>query len=99
MIRSLPLAILATCALAAAPIAAKDAGPHYHAELTQPAESGHVIAGGVLWMCEGTQCFAGKGTGRPVVMCKRLADAASPVTSFSFGGEALGAEDLAQCNR
>jgi hypothetical protein len=99
MIRSLPLAVLATCALAAAPIAAKDAGPYYHAELTQPAENGRVIAGGVLWMCEGTQCFAGKGTGRPVVMCKRLAEAASPVASFSFGGEALGADDLAQCNR
>src|SRR6478735_6761694 len=99
MTRSLPLALICTAALAAAPLAAKDSGPYYHAELAQPATSGRVIAGGVLWMCEGTQCFAGKGTSRPVVMCKRLAEAASPVASFSFGGEALDADDLAQCNR
>lgn len=103
MIRFLPLAVLAPAvfgaAIAAAPLAAKDAGPYYHAELTQPAAGGRVIAGGVLWMCEGTQCFAGKGTARPVVMCKRLAEAASPVASFSFGGEALDADDLALCNR
>jgi len=99
MTRFLPLAVLATLALVTAPIAAKDAGPYYHAELAQPAAGDRVIAGGVLWMCEGTQCFAGKGTSRPVVMCKRLAEAASPVASFSFGGEALDADDLAQCNR
>jgi hypothetical protein len=98
MIRSLPLAVLATCALAAAPIAAKDAGPYYHAERTQPAENGRVIAGGVLWMCEGTQCFAGKGTSRPAVMCKRLAEKTSTVMSFTYGGEALAADDLARCN-
>ena len=58
-----------------------------------------VDQGGVLWMCEGADCFAAKGTARPAVMCKRLAEAASPVTSFTFGGEALDADDLAACNR
>ena len=65
------------------------------------AESGDVSIDqrGVLWMCEGADCFAAKGTARPAVMCKRLAEAASPVTSFTFGGEALDADDLAACNR
>ena len=49
-------------------------------------------------MCDGTACVAGRGTGRPVVMCKRLAEAASPVTRFSFGGADLTADDLARCN-
>lgn len=97
MLRPLVSALLIS-ALAAAPLAARDSGPYYRAELAQPASSSRVIAGGVLWMCEGTQCFAAKGTSRPVVMCKRLAAATSAVTRFSYGGESLGADDLARCN-
>jgi hypothetical protein len=94
-----PLAVAVTlAALAAAPSTAKDTEPYYRAELSQPLTGNHVIAGGVLWMCDGTACVAGKGTGRPVVMCKRLAEAASPVTRFSFGGADLAAADLARCN-
>ncbi|MGZ3233936.1 MAG: CC_3452 family protein [Croceibacterium sp.] len=97
MLRPLTSALfLAT--LAAAPVAARDSGPYYRAELAQPAATSQVIAGGVLWMCEGTQCFAGKGTSRPAVICKRLAEGTSAVVSFSYGGEALKADDLARCN-
>lgn len=85
-------------ALAAAPVTARDGEPYYRAELAQSPASNHLIAGGVLWMCDGTACVAGKGTGRPVVMCKRLAEAASPVTRFSFGGADLTADDLMRCN-
>jgi hypothetical protein len=96
MLRPLTSALfLAT--LAAAPLAAKDEGPYYRAELAQPADK-EVIAGGVLWLCEGTQCFAGKGTSRPVVMCKRLAEETSTVMSFSYGDDALAADDLERCN-
>jgi hypothetical protein len=97
MLRPLASA-LTLAALAAAPVAARDDVPYYHAELAQVPPKNQVIAGGVLWMCEGTQCFAGKGTGRPVVMCKRLAQAASEVVRFSYAGEDLGADDLKQCN-
>jgi hypothetical protein len=96
MLRPFPVVLLA--ALAAAPAAASDDGPYYRAELAQPAVKSHVIAGGVLWMCEGTACFAGKGTARPEVMCKRLAQETSPVVRFSFAGTELGADDLALCN-
>jgi hypothetical protein len=88
---------LLSALLVTAPLAAKDDGPYYRAELAQAAGK-QVIAGGVLWMCEGTQCFAAKGTSRPVVMCKRLAAATSAVTRFSYGGESLGPDDLARCN-
>ena len=97
MLRLLTSALL-LAALAAAPLAAKDAGPYYRAELAQPATDTKVIAGGVLWMCEGTQCFAGKGTGRPEVMCKRLAKETSAVGRFSYAGEELAPDDLARCN-
>lgn len=96
MIRSLP-ALLVIVLAVTTPASAKDSGPYYRAELAQSAGK-QVIAGGVLWMCEGTTCFAGKGTGRPEVMCKRLAAAASPVVSFSFGDALLDAEGLARCN-
>lgn len=96
MIRVLPALLMA--ALAAAPVAAKDSGPYYRAELAQPAAKSQVIAGGVLWMCEGTACFAGKGTGRPEVMCKRLAKETATVVRFSYAGEELAADDLARCN-
>ncbi len=49
MLRPLTSALF-FAALAAAPLAAKDEGPYYRAELAQPATK-HVIAGGVLWMC------------------------------------------------
>ena len=93
------LPALCAAAVIATPLAASEGGPYYRAELSQPAAKGHVIAGNVLWMCEGNACFAGKGTGRPVVMCKRLAEETSAVVSFSYAGAALGADDLAQCNR
>ena len=88
MLRPLTSALF-LAVLATAPVTAKDSGPYYHAELSQPAADAKVIAGGVLWMCEGTQCFAGKGTGRPEVMCKRLAKETSTVVRFSFAGEEL----------
>jgi hypothetical protein len=91
------ISALCFAALVAAPVAAKDQGPYYRAELAQPAGK-QVIAGGVLWLCEGTQCFAGKGTGRPEVMCKRLAKETSTVVRFSYAGEELAPEDLARCN-
>ena len=92
---SLALAIAATAAL---PAAAADLGPYYQAELASPAPNAKVIAGGVLWFCDGTHCSAGKGTGRPAVMCKRLAEQTSAVVSFSAGGEALDSDELKRCN-
>ena len=97
MLRRLTSAMF-LAALAAAPLAAKDAGPYYRAELAQPAADSQVIAGGVLWMCEGTQCSARKGTRRPEVMCKQLVKETSAVVRFCYAGEELAPEDLARCN-
>ena len=98
MIRVLPALMVAALAAAPALAIGKDSGPYYRAELAQPAPKSQVIAGGVLWMCEGTACFAVKGTGRPEVMCKRLARETATVVRFNYAGEELAAEDLARCN-
>ena len=90
--------VLFLAVIAAAPLSARDSDPYYRAELARPVANTQVIAGGVLWMCEGTACIAGKGTGRPEVMCKRLAKETSPVVRFSYAAAELGADDLARCN-
>ena len=90
-------ALIVSALVASAPLAAKDNVPYYRAELSAPTAK-QIIAGGVLWMCEGTLCFAGRGTARPEVVCKRLAQASSPVVTFSYGTTALGASELARCN-
>jgi hypothetical protein len=97
MIRSLPALLILACAIDA-PAAAREDSPYYRAELAQPAADRQVIAGGMLWLCDGTQCVAAKGTSRPAVMCKRLAEATSAVVRFSYGDEELDADGLARCN-
>ena len=97
MLRALPLALM-LAGLAAAPSLASDSGHYYRAELSQAAPASQVIAGSVLWLCNGTECVADKGTSRPVVICKRLAEATSAVMRFSYAGEDLAADDLARCN-
>ena len=51
MLRRLTSAMF-LAALAAAPLAAKDAGPYYRAELAQPAADSQVIAGGELFFTD-----------------------------------------------
>lgn len=77
---------------------ARDNGPYYRAELTQPATERTVIAGGVAWTCEGTTCVAGKGTSRPLRVCRELQRDVGEVASFTAKGEALEADKLARCN-
>lgn len=84
--------------VAPAPASAKDNGPFYRAELSQPAAERTVIAGGIAWTCEGTTCVAGKGTSRPVRVCRELNRDLGEVTAFSAKGEALEAAELAKCN-
>ena len=80
------------------PAVAKGNAPFYTAELAQPAAERTVIAGGVAWTCEGTTCVAGKGTSRPLRICRELNRGAGEVTSFTAKGEALEASELAKCN-
>ncbi|TCJ39748.1 hypothetical protein [Parafrankia sp. BMG5.11] len=71
---------------------------YYRAELAAPAAKASAISGGVAWKCAETECAAGKGTSRPAIVCARLVKAVGPVNTFTAGGKALDAEDLARCN-
>ncbi len=67
-------------------------------ELTATATENRTVAGGVAWSCQGTTCVAGKGTSRPLRMCRELQRSLGDVAAFTADGEALEAADLARCN-
>ncbi len=90
---ALALAAAASPATAQAPSKA-----YYRAELAQPAQQSRVIAGDLVWACNGTSCVAGKGTSRPLRICREVNRKVGQVTGFTAKGEALPAEDLAKCN-
>ena len=73
-------------------------GPYYRADLASPASDARFVARDVVWACKGASCIAGQGTSRPLIMCSALAKAAGPVASFTAGGKALDADELARCN-
>ena len=73
-------------------------GSYYRAELANPASEARFVARDVVWACKGASCIAGQGTSRPLIMCSALAKAAGPVASFTAGGKALDADELARCN-
>ena len=74
-------------------------GAYYRAELTAPATTtGATLAGGLVWNCADTACAAPKGTSRPAIVCARLVKEVGEVSTFTAGGKALEAEDLARCN-
>src|SRR5690348_1937856 len=101
-----PLAIVAALAwttlsivTAVSPSAAQAAeGAYYRAQLSAPAASTNAVAGGLVWKCAETNCAAPKGTSRPAIVCARLAKEVGEVATFTAGGKALEAEDLARCN-
>ncbi|MGN7929584.1 CC_3452 family protein [Sphingopyxis sp. 22461] len=84
--------------LAFASAATAAGGTYYHAELASPATQTRFVARDVVWACKDASCIAGQGTSRPLIMCSALAKAVGPVTSFTAGGKALDADDLARCN-
>ena len=84
----------------AAPTAAeaRESGPYYRAELTQPAAERIIVASGVAWTCEGTTCVAAKSTSRPMRVCRDLQRDLGEIATFTTKGEALEAKKLAKCN-
>lgn len=84
-------------ALAVSPATAAG-GAYYRAELAKPAPEGRFVARDVVWLCEGANCSAVRGTSRPAIMCAALVKKAGPVTGFIVNGKALEAAELARCN-
>lgn len=94
-----PLALFLTAAAACtAPALAADGPAHYRAELSAPAAKPQVVAGGLLWRCEGNECRAAKDNSRPLTVCRKLAKETAAVVRFTAAGEELPADELARCN-
>ena len=63
------------------------------------APSGNTIIDGAAWRCEGATCTASGGANQPATRaCRRVVARFGPVTSFSYKGVALTAEQIAACN-
>jgi hypothetical protein len=78
--------------------AAAAPGPFYRAELAAPAPQARFVTRDIVWICDGANCTAGRGSSRPQIMCATLVKTAGPVTSFVAGGTALDEAELAKCN-
>lgn len=94
MLAAIPLGIAAFGGVtaAAAPV------PFYRAELAAPAPQARFVTRDIVWVCDGANCTAARGSSRPQIMCATLVKTAGPVTSFAAGGTALNEAELAKCN-
>ncbi len=101
---ALSLAALASAAavglgMGTVPAAAQGSSASYfHAELAAPAAESRVIAGGVLWRCQGSSCIAPENGKRPLRVCRDLNREVGELSSFSVNGAALADDRLARCN-
>jgi len=87
--------LVAAPALAQAPNAATSA---VLADASR-APASRTIIDGATWNCEGAACTANGGANQPATRaCRRVVARFGPVSSFSYKGVALTAEQIAACN-
>lgn len=95
-------ALLIVAALfAATPALSQAPAPATSAVLADAARApaAAVIIDGTSWRCEGTSCTASGGANQPATRaCRRVVARLGAVSSFSYKGVALTAEQIAACN-
>lgn len=89
-----------TLAALAAPVAlsAQPAGAYFTAELAEPTQEDSVIAGGVVFTCEGTVCTGPRSRDRDLRVCSELRREVGTITRFTVRGEELPTRNLSRCN-
>lgn len=85
-------------AFAPAALQARPDGAYFNVQLEAPASEQRVIAGGVVFTCEGTTCVGPRSRTRPLRVCSELRREVGTIASFSAGGEDLAESRLARCN-
>lgn len=96
---SLLVASLAlTGAFAPAALQASPDVAYFNVQLEAPASEQRVIAGGVVFTCEGTTCVGPRSRTRPLRVCSELRREVGTIASFNAGGEELAESRLARCN-
>ncbi|WP_298097452.1 hypothetical protein [Brevundimonas sp.] len=91
--------LLAAALLAAAPAFAQT--PATSAVLVDAARApaARTIIDGASWSCTGATCTATGGANQPATRaCRRVVARLGAVSSFSYKGVALSAEQIAACN-
>ncbi|MFC3100543.1 CC_3452 family protein [Altererythrobacter lauratis] len=84
--------------LAPSTLAAQAPARIYVAELASPAASATVVAGGLVWRCEGTRCTAPVNGTRALRACREVNRKMGQVVRFEAEGTELAEADLARCN-
>lgn len=91
--------ILAAALFAAAPALAATPATTLTLADASKAPAATLIIDGAAWRCEGSACSATGGANQPAPRaCRRVVARVGQVTSFSYKGSALTAEQLAICN-
>jgi hypothetical protein len=91
--------ILAAALFAAAPALAATPTTTLTLADASKAPAATLIIDGASWRCEGSTCSATGGANQPAPRaCRRVVARVGQVTSFSYKGSALTAEQLAICN-
>lgn len=93
--------LIAAALFAAAPALAQTPAPATSAILTDAARApaAATIIDGASWRCEGATCTASGGANQPATRaCRRVVARFGQVSSFSYKGVALSAEQIAACN-
>ena len=91
--------VLAVALFAAAPALAQTPATSLTLADASKAPASTLIIDGASWRCEGSACSATGGANQPATRaCRRVVARVGQVTSFSYKGSTLSAEQLATCN-
>ena len=91
--------LIAAALFAAAPALAQTAPTSAVLADAARAPATRTIIDGASWRCEGATCTANGGANQPAARaCRRVVARFGPVSSFSYKGVALTAEQIAACN-
>ena len=94
------IAFVAATALALPGSAAIARGDDARATVTlaAPAAKERVIAGGVVWACQGTTCVGPVSRKRPLRVCRELVRELGEVVRYEARDAAMDEAELARCN-
>ncbi|MEG3088839.1 CC_3452 family protein [Sphingomonas sp. PB4P5] len=86
-------------AFAASSLFASAAGAGYYSAtpVAAPAKPS-LIAGSMMWKCDGGVCSAPKATSRDAIVCEQVVKRIGTVSTFSANGAAFDEAALAKCN-
>ena len=96
--RLIALAAAAALALPGAAALARADDARATVTLAAPAAKDRVIAGGVVWACQGTTCIGPVSRKRPLRVCRELVRELGEVVRYEGRDAAMDETELARCN-